>query len=257
MHDVSSSLIDHVKRRLRYGEWRGRNRLGQTLCVCNWTVKKGDAQDWTICKQLRAARLGAQGDLGRQMVQARGLERDATPMISPRMVRTLCTNVSVPNAMVRIDLFECASRDEAHESLVRIVSDFESPLVEELKGPIGDVAFAGRGTGLILFARANLVYLVRNVGRRAVSVEAIALALDGGAVAVPEQRATRAVSSAEGRVRVTEDDLIEVPVGNAPTVGAEDRWKYFSSAGELFVCDGCVTYRGPSSGLPDVKVCTD
>ncbi len=193
------------------------------------------------------------------------------------MVRTFCTNVSVPNAMVRIDLFECASRDEAHESLVRIVSDFESPLIEELKGPIGDVAFAGRGTGLILFARANLVYLLRNVGRRAVSVEPNALALDGATVAVPEELAPRVVSSAdervyravssaeerapgivssaEERVRAADNELIEVPVENAPTAGADDRRKYFSPAGELFVCDGCVTYRGPSSGLPEVKVC--
>ena len=177
MHGVSSSLIDHVKRRLRYDDWCGRNRLGQTLCACNWTVKTGDVQGWTICKQRGPSRLDTQDNLGRQMVQARGLKRDATPKTSPRMVRTFCTNVSVPNAMVRIDLFECASREEAHESLVRIVSDFESPLIEELKGPIGDVAFAGRGTGLILFARANLVYLVRNVGRRAVSVEPNALAL--------------------------------------------------------------------------------
>jgi hypothetical protein len=256
MHDVSS-LVDNVKSRLRYREWHGRNRLGQTLCLCNWTVKNGDAQDWTICKQLRAGRLGVQSELGRQMAHARGLQRDATPMTSPPTVRTLFTNVSMPNAMVRVDLFECASRDEAHELLVRIVSDFESPLVEELKSPVGDVAFAGRGTGLILFARANVVYLLRNVGRRAVSVEPIALALDGAAVAVPVQQPTRAASFAGEAARATEDDLIEVPVADAPAAGAEDRWKYICPAGDLYVCDGCVTYRGPSSGLPDIKVCTD
>ena len=72
-----------------------------------------------------------------------------------------------PDALLRIDVYECDSRDDAHQFLLRLLGEIETPLVQlrdELE--VGDVAFADLQDAVILFARANLAVRVANAGRR-------------------------------------------------------------------------------------------
>jgi hypothetical protein len=68
---------------------------------------------------------------------------------------------------------------ETHDQLLNLLGTFESDAVQRRKQPkgIGDVAFEMLNT-MLLFARDNFAVLIRNAGRRTVSVGAIGQKLD-------------------------------------------------------------------------------
>jgi hypothetical protein len=80
-------------------------------------------------------------------------------------------------AVVRVDLFECASVTDAHEFLIEALNEFQSAgILRRTDVAIGDVVF---GTDSVsLFARANLVVLVRKATPQAAAVAPIAQAID-------------------------------------------------------------------------------
>jgi hypothetical protein len=80
-------------------------------------------------------------------------------------------------AVVRIDFFECASVADAHEYLIDVLNEFESAaIVRRTDVAIGDVAF---GTdSVVLFARSNVVVLVRKATPQTETVAPIAQAVD-------------------------------------------------------------------------------
>jgi hypothetical protein len=79
--------------------------------------------------------------------------------------------------VVRIDVFECASVIEAHEYLIDALNEFESASIDRRPDTdLGDVAF---GTDSVaLFARANLVVLVRKATPQTEPVMPIARTVD-------------------------------------------------------------------------------
>ena len=250
-----ATLVDHVKHRLRFHEWCGRNRLGQSLFVCNSAIESSDLPNWTLHRQRRIEPVWAATDIHPAILAARSVERDSTPDVPPPATRTIWTRVEQPDVVVRIDLLECASRDDAHERVVRMVADFESPLVSEAEGPLGDVAFSGGGGGLILFARANLIYLLRNVGRLAVSVEPMALSLDAAAIPVPDRGvAMSALHAPAAPASESDDPTMELTLQDGPADRAQGCWKYMSPVGDFLMRERRVFYRGPSSGLRQITI---
>jgi hypothetical protein len=81
------------------------------------------------------------------------------------------------DAVVRVDLFECESVDAAHEYLIEALGEFESAAIgRRTDATFGDVAF---GTDSVaLFARGNVVILVRKATPQTDSVTGIAQAID-------------------------------------------------------------------------------
>jgi hypothetical protein len=80
-------------------------------------------------------------------------------------------------AVVRIDVFECASVNAAHEYLIDALNEFESAAIgRRTDVTFGDVAF---GTDSVaLFARGNVVVLVRKATPQTEPVTPIAQAID-------------------------------------------------------------------------------
>jgi hypothetical protein len=80
-------------------------------------------------------------------------------------------------AVVRTDLFDCASVQAAHEYLIDALDEFESGAIRRrTDANFGDVAF---GTDSVaLFARANLVVLVRKATPQREPVAPVAQAID-------------------------------------------------------------------------------
>jgi hypothetical protein len=81
--------------------------------------------------------------------------------------------------LLSIDLFECASVKAAHDQLLEMLADVQSPKVERQTGKNapGDVAF-GQANTMIMFARANLAVWIRNAGPKVVPVGTIARELE-------------------------------------------------------------------------------
>ena len=83
------------------------------------------------------------------------------------------------NELLAVDVFECASVKAAHDQLVEALANMESDAIERRteKNAFGDIAF-GLNDTMTLFARANMVVLVRNAGPTIVPVSAAARELD-------------------------------------------------------------------------------
>jgi hypothetical protein len=81
--------------------------------------------------------------------------------------------------LLSVDVVECASVKAAHDQLLEMLADVQSPKVEQQTGKTapGDVAF-GLANTMILFARANLAVWIRNAGPRVVPVGVVARELD-------------------------------------------------------------------------------
>jgi hypothetical protein len=142
-----------LKERYRFSEWAGRSRLPKQQRMEQPSFTGGEVPGWTL---------------------ERSEQREAGPTPARH---TSFWRRGDSDAVVRIDLFACASLDAAHEYLVDALGEFESNAMRRrTDASIGDVAF-GTET-VILFARGNLVVLVRNAGREVVSVTAIARVVD-------------------------------------------------------------------------------
>ena len=158
--------------------------------------------------------------------------------------------------MVRVDVFECASAGDAREKALWMLGEFESPLIEPTSG-IGDLAFASRGDALLLFVRANLVYLLRSIGPVRSETRSAARALDTAVVSTPESRRRavspiapdRAPSASPGGS--APDATIEATVGAAAAddpAGPVSR-KFVAPEGEFVQRGDVIVYRGPQAGL--------
>jgi hypothetical protein len=80
------------------------------------------------------------------------------------------------NAVIRIDIWECASINAAHEYLIEALGEFEATMARRTDAAFGDVAF---GTDSVaLFARGNLVVLIRKASPQTEPVTPIAQAID-------------------------------------------------------------------------------
>jgi hypothetical protein len=97
----------------------------------------------------------------------------------PIAIHSMWRHDDAGNELLAIDVFECASVKAAHDQLIETLGDIESGAVERRTGKnaIGDVSF-GLNDTMVLFARANLVVLIRNAGRAVVKVTTIARSLD-------------------------------------------------------------------------------
>ncbi len=81
--------------------------------------------------------------------------------------------------ILRLDLIEAASTTTAREIVLELLGEFQSPQIQRLADPpAGDLAFSAPGDSVMLFARANVVALVRNAGRVVVGVAEFARLVD-------------------------------------------------------------------------------
>jgi hypothetical protein len=73
--------------------------------------------------------------------------------------------------MLRVDLIEMPTPQEARAMLLQLLGEFESPLLRRRPDQrVGDVAFEMPGQTTVLFARRNVVVMVRNAGPEPVPV---------------------------------------------------------------------------------------
>lgn len=94
-------------------------------------------------------------------------------------IHSLWSHGESTSELLAVDVFECSSVETAHDQVIEALGNMESGVVERRTGKDtpGDVAF-GLNDTMVLFARANLVVLIRNAGPSVVSVETAARQLD-------------------------------------------------------------------------------
>jgi hypothetical protein len=110
------------------------------------------------------------------------LEHADLVLVKPPETHAIFTRGESGNEQILpVIVWECDSTAAAHRFLIEVLNRFESARVERVAGlkAVGDVAF-GHGEYVLLFARANLIVLVRNGGRNIVPVAGPARALEAG-----------------------------------------------------------------------------
>ena len=96
-----------------------------------------------------------------------------------KVLRSVWSRGDNTDELLSIDVFLSTSVTSAHETLLEALSNTQSGSVERRtdKNKVGDVAF-GLANTMIMFARANLVLVIRNSRPTVVPVAGIARKLD-------------------------------------------------------------------------------
>jgi hypothetical protein len=120
---------------------------------------------------------------------------------------------------------------------------------------IGDVAFADPEDLVLLFARSNLVILVRNAGSNVTPVSPFAMEVDQDLIYDPDSsgrlpREMNRFHIADGKFRV--GDEVAIHASDPDLLNAETLYKFFSAQGEVFVRENQLVYRPDKSGIQQI-----
>jgi hypothetical protein len=106
------------------------------------------------------------------------LWRNPSPPSSTGMIVREGDKLDEISTVASIYLWECSDITSAHEQLLNVLGEIQSNAMKrDQKRGIGDILFTLNDT-IFLFARMNLVALIRNAGSRAVGVGDIAGTID-------------------------------------------------------------------------------
>lgn len=149
-----------LERRYDVERWYGRSELGERT-VSAVAVLGTELDDWSLVRS--EIRVREHGEIHSMWSRGGALDPQG--------------------ALLAIDLAESRSVLEAHDRLLETLGDMKSDAIELRLGEApGDVAF-GLNDTMMLFARANVVVLLRNAGREMVDVQPVARVLDARIVA--------------------------------------------------------------------------
>jgi hypothetical protein len=149
---MQPSEREAIKERHRYSEWAGRSTAPSDRSVRNFIFTGDELPGYRLDRVDRRE--------------------------EPQLVRVTAFWRRIDtNAVVRIDVFECATLNAAHEYLIDALNEFESGAFgRRTDVSFGDVAFGTDSAAL--FARGNLVVLVRKATPQTEAVTGIAQAID-------------------------------------------------------------------------------
>jgi len=253
-HDADGNLdlMDVIKRRFDFEAWRSRSTLAESLFILNMNLR-GDEVPGMEMQRIRRVEPGAIAGVPADLaaaVDTRGGDRPAAT--APRVhIQSIWRDALQPAVLVRLDIFECVSQADARERVVWLLGECQSPLIAPANG-VGDVAFGSRHDGVLLFVRANLVYLLRNVGTRATSTRGAALALDADATSMPPDRRRPLEISADDEASSTGEQSQDLRVSIQDN--SSGCRKFVAPHGAIAIEGPSIVYRGPRHGLQALSV---
>lgn len=225
--------------RFAFDEWRGRSTLEEELFVWTFAFLGEELPGWTLVElqQLPRAAGGPPVTRGLWGSTSRGRER-----------------------VLEVQVTECESRLDAHTALLGALRQFQSPLVRrDDRVAVGDIAFGGPGRvpTMLLFARANLVYLVRNRARTVAAVADAAAGCDAAVTARPVQPAGPRVEARLARSAARVGERVGVTIDRALTPEPSvTLGRAFARGGTLSRADGELVFEPtePGAGVVDIVV---
>ncbi|MFN2169237.1 MAG: hypothetical protein ACK2U9_23630 [Anaerolineae bacterium] len=243
-----------LERRFAYESWRERTNLDANLLIWNFSFAGSDLRGWQP-QDIRARKPALAA------TDALTTIPDTEPVKPQAEVQSIWQPESEQDDLrVGVNVLECRSRAEAHQLLLSLLGELQSPLVQQLERPdVGDVAFAVPGETLLIFARGNLVVVIRNVGRMVASVMEVAQQVDRRLVSVPGEP-DRSVGARFQRMTMEPDQLdaegsTPLELSDLPLRAAEPPMvKFRSRTGQVVLEDGQPVYHPESSGVQELEV---
>ncbi len=155
---------------------------------------------------------------------------------------------------IKIDIIECYSWQKAEEMLMNIVNNHMAPRLAETK--IGDTSYTGFGDVLqhIIFVRANMVVVLKSIGKKDISVKEFSAILDELFYSKPiasEKGVLPAIASfsiADRHVNITEKNAFKLEVTATDPLERPLWYKFFADNGEFLSTEGEI-YFIPADGL--------
>ena len=247
---MDTRILSALKQHHHFESWRNRSTLDTNLFIWPAHISGQELPGWEPYR-----------------IQVIPPPQPAAPPVhrttrvgaGPRTVQSLWRRPAADAGMLlSVDLFECDSRAAAHELTVKLLGEFQSALIARYEQDvIGDVAFGFPGNRLVIvFARANVVLLMRNAGRRLVPIDEAAQQFDRAliarpaapALAEPSELPSIRVSSARQRGRGSRQLKITAPGAQRFT------YKFFSPSGEVHHEGGRLLYQPAAAGQHTLEV---
>jgi hypothetical protein len=243
---MTSQSLEQLKLKHKYETWRNTTTLEENLFIWKFFLTENEFPDW-------------------QPHRIQKVEAPGWPPFTQSIWRTPDGKM---DRLLAVDVYECTSRLAAHELVVRLLGEFQSPGLERQKQEdTGDVAFTGHGDTFILFSRANLAVLVRNAGRELLPVFKTAWQFDQHLIGRPDAKAqkvipeiTRFATAPQVRLLPSEERKLQVGSLIGLWLDAIDPlqrplwFKFLSRFGEVQVQEGRLVYRPTSAGSQEVTV---
>jgi hypothetical protein len=233
---MESQQQEFLRRRYDFEAWREHNTLDEELFIWRLFLSGDELPGW----------------------QAHRIQAIDVPGWPPSIQSIWRRTEDRSEALLRLDVFACASRAAVHEFVLLLLGEYQSPDVARLEQPgAGDVAFTA-GETAILFARANMVVQFRNAESDLVPVADVARQFDqylavrpavGVGAVLPQ------IQRFEARV-VDEPTRVSVPL-ELEAADPLDRplwFAFFSPSGRVLLEAGGLAYRPTRGGVQEVTV---
>jgi hypothetical protein len=183
-----------------------------------------------------------------------------------RLTDVVWSSNGCSEAALRVLTYECSSLTSARSFLLDLLAEFELPGIKRRldfvvgckQVKIGDIAFAGADDLVLLFARANNVILIQNVGRTFVPVSGFAHELDSDMTSSPNSKTAHMIEMEEfhvsnEQIRVGEDIPIHTKAGFV-TKEKETLLKFFAPSGHVLLRGDDLLYRPLTGGDQSVTI---
>jgi hypothetical protein len=235
--NIDTELLDHLKQRHAFEMWKDRNALDKNLHIWKFFFGGHEFPGW-------------------QMLRAQSIEAD----MSSSCIKSIWQRFQPgKDELLCVDVYECKSRVDAHEFLIRLLGEFMSPLIQRRENAEnGDVEFAGPESTYTLFARANLVVSLSNAGADLVPVAEIAHKFDAMLSTLPQIANLKIVFEVlpNDFILITDRVLIALATASLDTPPSECWYKLFSDSGEISREANQLIYRPISNTTHEVMIVT-
>jgi len=183
-----------------------------------------------------------------------------------RLTDVVWSSTGCSEAALRVLTYECSSIAAARSFLLTLLGEFNLPGIKRQldfvvgckQVKIGDVAFAGADDLVLLFARANNVIFIQNVGRSFVPVSQFAHAMDTDMTSSPEPKSGQVIETnqlhlCDKQIRVGDEVRIQTRQ-EAVTKEKQTLFKVFAPAGQVFLKGDDLLYRCQAAGEQCVTI---
>lgn len=183
-----------------------------------------------------------------------------------RLTDVLWLSKGCSGSALRVLTYECSSITAARSFLLTLLAEFNLPGIKRRLDfivcgkpvQIGDVAFTGSDDLVLLFARANNVIFIQNVGRTFVPVSQFAYAMDMDMTSRPDPKRKKWIEMKQFQVsdkQIRVGDEVRIHTKQKPvTKEKETLFKFFAPAGQVSLKGDDLLYRCRTAGEQDLTI---
>jgi len=231
---LDEDYAQELKTRFEFDLWKDRNRAGASVFCWRFHVTGGESPGWRM-ERLRRYEL----EEPRSWLHTVWLPSDGNDP-----------------TIVIVQIQERTSRFSAREGLIQELADFELPIIsrdDDLE--TGDVLFCDRKKTILLFARANLLFSIRNGARVERRLEALARTWDKWVVGDRARAARLPTTTAVARhARLDSSGRLRVDLPERDPLGRSVWYRLKSETGEFSSAGGALFYAPGPFDLHSISV---